>query len=104
MFQITGDLIKPLMEPPSPNRELDRDKGRWISINSAFAPGRANQRRATLAKGVTLMNWDRIEGNWKQLRGKVQQQWGKRTDEHRVGWQDPGALRHRQGRGREAGR
>jgi uncharacterized protein YjbJ (UPF0337 family) len=26
------------------------------------------------------MNWDRIEGNWKQLHGKVRQQWGKLTD------------------------
>ena len=29
----------------------------------------------------TPMNWDRIEGNWKQFRGKVQQQWGKLTDD-----------------------
>lgn len=27
------------------------------------------------------MNWDRIEGNWKQLKGKIQQQWGKLTDD-----------------------
>ena len=27
------------------------------------------------------MNWDEIEGNWKQLKGKVQQQWGKLTDD-----------------------
>jgi len=27
------------------------------------------------------MNWDRIEGNWKQFRGKAQQQWGKLTDD-----------------------
>ncbi|MBK7062742.1 MAG: CsbD family protein [Rubrivivax sp.] len=27
------------------------------------------------------MNWDRIEGNWKQLKGKVQVQWGKLTDD-----------------------
>ena len=27
------------------------------------------------------MNWDRIEGNWKQLRGKVKEQWGKLTDD-----------------------
>ncbi len=27
------------------------------------------------------MNWDRIEGNWKQLTGKVRQQWGKLTDD-----------------------
>jgi uncharacterized protein YjbJ (UPF0337 family) len=25
------------------------------------------------------MNWDRIEGNWKQFSGKAQQQWGKLT-------------------------
>ena len=27
------------------------------------------------------MNWDRIEGNWRQLKGKVKQQWGKLTDD-----------------------
>jgi len=27
-----------------------------------------------------MMNTDIIEGNWKQLSGKVQQQWGKLTD------------------------
>jgi len=26
------------------------------------------------------MNWDRIEGNWKQFKGKVKEQWGKLTD------------------------
>lgn len=28
------------------------------------------------------MNWDIIEGNWKQLKGKFKSQWGKLTDEH----------------------
>ena len=27
------------------------------------------------------MNWDRIEGNWKELTGKVRAQWGKLTDD-----------------------
>lgn len=27
------------------------------------------------------MNWEIIEGNWMQLKGKVQQQWGKLTDD-----------------------
>ncbi len=27
------------------------------------------------------MNRDQFEGNWKQLKGKVQQQWGKLTDD-----------------------
>lgn len=27
------------------------------------------------------MNWDRIEGNWKQFKGTAKQQWGKLTDD-----------------------
>ena len=27
------------------------------------------------------MNWDRVEGNWKQFKGKVKEQWGKLTDD-----------------------
>jgi uncharacterized protein YjbJ (UPF0337 family) len=28
------------------------------------------------------MNWDRVEGNWKQFSGKVKEKWGKLTDDH----------------------
>lgn len=27
------------------------------------------------------MNQDRIEGNWKQLQGKIKEKWGKLTDD-----------------------
>lgn len=27
------------------------------------------------------MNWDIIEGNWKQIKGSAQSQWGKLTDD-----------------------
>jgi len=27
------------------------------------------------------MNWDRVEGNWKQFKGQLQQKWGKLTDD-----------------------
>ncbi|MHB1758282.1 MAG: CsbD family protein [Leptospirillum sp.] len=27
------------------------------------------------------MNWDIVEGNWKQFQGKVKTQWGKLTDD-----------------------
>lgn len=27
------------------------------------------------------MNWDRIEGDWKQFKGKVKEKWGKLTDD-----------------------
>ena len=27
------------------------------------------------------MNWDQIEGKWKQMKGSVKQQWGNLTDD-----------------------
>ena len=27
------------------------------------------------------MNWDRIQGNWKQLKGEIKTKWGKLTDD-----------------------
>ena len=27
------------------------------------------------------MNWDRIEGNWKQFKGSAKEQWSKLTDD-----------------------
>jgi uncharacterized protein YjbJ (UPF0337 family) len=28
-----------------------------------------------------VMNWDRVEGNWKQFSGKVKEKWGDLTDD-----------------------
>jgi len=28
------------------------------------------------------MNWDMIEGNWKQFQGHVKDKWGRLTDDH----------------------
>lgn len=28
-----------------------------------------------------VMDWNRIEGNWKTFKGKAKQQWGKLTDD-----------------------
>jgi uncharacterized protein YjbJ (UPF0337 family) len=27
------------------------------------------------------MNWDQIQGNWKQTKGQIQQKWGKLTSD-----------------------
>src|ERR1051325_8743182 len=42
---------------------------------SAMPPTRSS------SKGNT-MNWDTIEGNWKQFKGHVQEKWGKLTDDN----------------------
>jgi uncharacterized protein YjbJ (UPF0337 family) len=28
-----------------------------------------------------MMDWNRVEGNWKQLKGNIKEQWGKLTDD-----------------------
>ena len=48
------------------------------------------------------MNWDRIEGSWKELKGKVKEKWGQLTDddlEQAAGRRDQliGALQRRDG-------
>ena len=56
------------------------------------------------------MDWNRVEGNWKQVKGQVKEKWGKLTDDdlHRyqrpprsARGQDPRALRLSQGSGSE---
>jgi uncharacterized protein YjbJ (UPF0337 family) len=27
------------------------------------------------------MDWNRVEGNWKQVKGKIKEKWGKLTDD-----------------------
>jgi uncharacterized protein YjbJ (UPF0337 family) len=31
--------------------------------------------------GGTTMDWNRVEGNWKQTRGKIKEKWGQLTDD-----------------------
>lgn len=52
------------------------------------------------------MNHDRLEGNWKQVKGKVKEQWGKLTDDDLdviAGRRDQllGRIQERHGMGRE---
>ncbi len=53
------------------------------------------------------MNWDQIEGKWKQFKGSVRQQWGQLTDddlEYIAGRRESlvGKLQERYGLAREA--
>jgi len=53
-----------------------------------------------------MLNWDSVEGNWKQFTGKVKEQWGKLTDDDLTkvaGKRDQleGILQERYGYGKE---
>jgi len=52
------------------------------------------------------MNWDQIEGNWKQHQGKILSKWGKLTDDDMGTIKGKriellGLLQSRYGRGKE---
>jgi uncharacterized protein YjbJ (UPF0337 family) len=34
-----------------------------------------------LFKGTIVMNWDQIQGKWKQVKGQAQQKWGDLTSD-----------------------
>jgi uncharacterized protein YjbJ (UPF0337 family) len=35
----------------------------------------------TMEGRTSLVNWDQIEGKWKQFRGRAREKWGKLTDD-----------------------
>ena len=52
------------------------------------------------------MNWDRIEGNWKQMKGAIKEKWGKLTDDEfdQIGGKKDklvGAIQERYGMSRD---
>lgn len=54
------------------------EAGTWIAKSGYRTRCRVGKRQTTLKE--EMMNGDRIEGNWKEMKGKIQQQWGKLTD------------------------
>jgi uncharacterized protein YjbJ (UPF0337 family) len=54
-----------------------------FSCGTALAPVSASPGALpVLSMKGNHMNWDRVEGNWKQFSGKVKEKWGKLTDDH----------------------
>jgi uncharacterized protein YjbJ (UPF0337 family) len=59
------------------------EKSAWIaaSYRSHWNFGVAHAFPNIEKQGESPMNWDRVEGNWKEFKGKVQQKWGKLTND-----------------------
>src|SRR5260370_31047690 len=52
-----------------------RDRNNFAPQSVAVGKGRASS--PGRKENNCIMNWDRIEGNWKQLKGKAREKWGK---------------------------
>jgi uncharacterized protein YjbJ (UPF0337 family) len=55
-------------------RELPRGKG--TEFRQRCFPDTRNTNTEDAS-----MDWNRVEGNWKQLKGRVKEKWGKLTDD-----------------------
>jgi uncharacterized protein YjbJ (UPF0337 family) len=90
VFPATGYAPSPLVAGPIEASSVFTDGASTFlpmfspkPIKSVRRNGDWNARVADTYRPTTedIMNWDRIEGDWKQFKGKVQQQWGKLTND-----------------------
>jgi uncharacterized protein YjbJ (UPF0337 family) len=60
------------MGPQQPG-ERDHATARNLSASAALAHSRTRR--------ISAMDWNRVEGNWKEVKGKVKEKWAKLTDD-----------------------
>jgi uncharacterized protein YjbJ (UPF0337 family) len=60
------------------NFQLSAQRARQFEVFKKSVKNKSPQ----LKKGNYIMNKDTIEGNWTQLIGDIQKQWGKLTNDH----------------------
>jgi uncharacterized protein YjbJ (UPF0337 family) len=65
---IACGVVAPLSPEPSPQADLNKCVAKAFSCYPQFTGGND-------------MDWDRVEGNWKQFKGQIKEQWGKLTDD-----------------------
>lgn len=63
--------------PVTMNDKVKTSKN-YILTGIAFIDGNA---QASVVFGRLQMNWEQVEGMWKQSAGKVKEKWGKLTDD-----------------------
>jgi uncharacterized protein YjbJ (UPF0337 family) len=59
----------------------DEAKGKIDGATVATTRALTRRRHIHHFRRSAHMNWDRVEGNWKQFTGKVKEKWGKLTDD-----------------------
>jgi uncharacterized protein YjbJ (UPF0337 family) len=46
-----------------------------------YGEGQRPPKEDIVRKENSIMNWDQVEGKWKQMKGAVKEKWGKLTDD-----------------------
>ena len=73
-----GAMIAHVGAKASLTRDALRRDAPAVAILEQTAPA---ERYQSSSYGGNYMDWNRVEGNWKQIKGKVKEQWGKLTDD-----------------------
>jgi uncharacterized protein YjbJ (UPF0337 family) len=61
---------------------MPQPRRRWNQLPvDGFDGTVAFKRCPTLNQKESAMDWNVIEGNWKQLKGRIKEQWGELTDD-----------------------
>src|SRR5439155_11735384 len=85
-FEIQSAATPHLVVVPRPPRQSEPGRS-GLNLSPKSPPAHRNhQPPTTLVCTVGspkegIMNWDSIEGNWKEFKGKAKTQWGKLTDD-----------------------
>jgi len=80
-YQLNGSTSEKLLRASKNHRGPALDPPQ-----TSLGKGGTFQRPRALTEHLPLpkedaMDWNRVEGNWKQVKGKVKEQWGKLTDD-----------------------
>jgi uncharacterized protein YjbJ (UPF0337 family) len=65
----------------SPRRPIGACVTLYGARGGSASPEQNGARAVYLRRKEVTMDWNRVEGNWKQMKGAVKQQWGKLTDD-----------------------
>jgi uncharacterized protein YjbJ (UPF0337 family) len=57
-----------------------RSRRRYSRVGSYSGLAACQHQPEKIAKEA-VMDWNRVEGNWKQVKGQVKEKWGKLTDD-----------------------
>jgi uncharacterized protein YjbJ (UPF0337 family) len=75
---IQGKVFRPIL----PGLAANAKRPIWPKVCQPLQAGRrSGDAGENITKGGLFMNWDQIEGQWKQLRGNVKEKFGKLTDD-----------------------
>src|SRR5689334_9594132 len=78
---MSSRLIERAKSPGSVTPLFCRSGNDGAPHGSMASPGRGSVYKCDPTFTERAMNWDRVEGSWKQMKGKVKEQWGKLTDD-----------------------